>query len=59
MGENAELWTFTDELSQRIAVTSWLKAHNIEYSDDETTDELIQVYRDVECGILQNLFTNF
>lgn len=52
MGENAELWTFTDELSQRLAITSWLKAHNIEYSGDETTYELIQVYRDVECGIL-------
>ena len=52
MGENAELWTFTDELSQRLAITSWLKSHNIEYSDDETTYELIQVYRDVECGIL-------
>lgn len=50
MSENAELLSRPDEYSMRITVTSWLRHHNIEFSEDETTEDLIQLYRDIECG---------
>ena len=50
MSENAELWSYPDEKSQRITVTCWLRSHNIEFDEEESTEELVQLYRDIECG---------
>ena len=50
MGENAELWSRPDEVSQRRTVISWLKSHKIKFDYNETTENLIQLYRDIECG---------
>lgn len=55
MSANAELWTRPDERSQRIGVCSWLRSHNIPYSEDMTTEELTELYRDVECGRYKKL----
>jgi len=50
MSENAELWTRPDKQSQYVAITSWLRTHNIDFDADEPLEELVQLYRDVECG---------
>ena len=50
MCENAELWSYPDENSQRITVTAWLKSHNVKFDPDDTLENLVQLYRDIECG---------
>lgn len=50
MSENAELWSYPDEKSQYITVTAWLKSHKIDFDPNDTLENLIQLYRDVECG---------
>lgn len=50
MSENAELWSYPDGESQRITVTCWLRSHNIEFDEEKSTEELIQLYRDIECS---------
>ena len=49
MSENAELWSYPDEKSQRITVTAWLRDHNIEFDHNEPLEDLIRLYRDIEC----------
>ena len=50
MSENAELWSYPDEASVRRTVTAWLNDHRIQYNSDTSTDDLVQLYRDIECG---------
>ena len=50
MSDNAELWSYTDERSQRITVTAWLRDHDIDFDPEEPLEDLIQLYRDIECG---------
>ena len=49
---NAELWSYPDEHSQYIKLTSWLKNNNISYTEDMTIEELRQLYIDAETGKL-------
>ena len=53
MCENAELWSYPDENSQRITVTAWLRNHNVKFDPDDTLENLVQLYRDIECGKIQ------
>lgn len=55
MGENAELWSYPDEKSQRITLECWLQHHNIQYDSDMTNEELRQLYIDAECGRIHTL----
>ena len=55
MGENAELWSYPDEKSQRITLECWLQHHTIQYDSDMTNEELRQLYIDVECGRIHTL----
>lgn len=50
MSENAELWAGNDTYSQYIAVTAWLRNHNIQFDKNDTLENLTQLYRDIECG---------
>lgn len=50
MSENAELWTRPDKQSQYITITAWLRNHKVEYNPDSSLEDLIQLYRDIECG---------
>ena len=50
MEENAELWSYPDEESIRRTVKAWLNSANIKYSNTMSTEELLQLYRDIECG---------
>lgn len=50
MCENAELWSWSDEKSQRRTLTNWLRDHNVEYDEDMTTEELRQLYIGKETG---------
>ena len=50
MSENAELWSYPDEKSVRITLTSWLRWHEIQYDENMSNEELRQLYVDVECG---------
>ena len=50
MSDNAELWSFSDVHSQYVTVTAWLKNHNITFDQNEPLENLIQLYRDIECG---------
>ena len=47
---NAELWSHPDEESQYRTITCWLKDNNIKYNEDESLEDLIQLYRDIETG---------
>jgi hypothetical protein len=49
---NAELWSYPDEHSQYIKLTSWLKSNNISYTEDMTIEELRQLYINAETGRL-------
>lgn len=48
MGENAELLVLKG--NERSAVESWLIQHRINYDECSSTEELIELYRKVECG---------
>lgn len=50
MCENAELWAYCDENSQRLKLYSWFKSHNIKYNENLSLEELRQLYIDIECG---------
>lgn len=50
MCENAELWSFPDEESQRRTLTNWLRDHNVEYNENMTIEELRQLYIGKETG---------
>ena len=50
MGSNAELLSRPDEASKRRTVIAWLRDNRIEFDEFDTTENLIQLYRDVECG---------
>lgn len=50
MAENAELWSRLDKESQEITLKSWLRTHNIPYNEDDSIEELRQLYIDVETG---------
>ena len=50
MSENAELWSYPDEESQRRTLECWLRTHNITYDKSLSTEELRQLYVDIECG---------
>ena len=52
MSENAELWTWPDEHSQYVTLTNWLKAHEVEYDEDMSIEELRQLYIKKEIGEL-------
>lgn len=47
---NAELWSYPDESSQRRTLRRWLIDYNIPFNEEDTIEELAQLYRDVECG---------
>lgn len=47
---NTELLSGPDPKSIRITLTSWLRWHNIPYSEDMDNEELRQLYIDVETG---------
>lgn len=47
---NAELLSRPDPKSVKITLTSWLRRHNIPYSEDMDNEELRQLYIDVETG---------
>lgn len=49
---NVELWSYPNEHSQYIKLTSWLKNNNISYTEDMTIEELRQLYIDAETGKL-------
>ena len=50
MCENAELWSYPDETSQRTTVIAWLRSHNVKFDPNDTLENLVQLYRDIECG---------
>lgn len=50
MSDNAELWSYPDRQSQYIVITSWLRNHQIEFDEEDTLENLVQLYRDIECG---------
>ena len=50
MSENAELWSYTDSESQRRTIINWFERHGIQYNKNQSTEELIQIYRYIECG---------
>ena len=52
MGENAELLVHNDAQSIHIALTSWLRNHNVKYDDNMNNEELRQLYIKAECGQL-------
>lgn len=50
MSENAELLSRPDEESMRIVLKDYLKRHPVAYEDGLETEELRQLYIDIECG---------
>ena len=52
MSENAELWCWPDEYSQYVTLTNWLKAHDVEYDENMSIEELRQLYIKKEIGEL-------
>lgn len=52
MSENAELWCWPDEHSQYVTLTNWLKAHDVEYNENMSIEELRQLYIKKEIGEL-------
>ena len=50
MGENAELYSYPDEASIRRTLINWLREHNIDFDATMKTEELRQLYIDIECG---------
>lgn len=48
---NAELLSRPDGESQRITVESWLRSHRINYDENMTTQELIDLYIYTETHI--------
>lgn len=50
MSENAELWSRPDLESIRKTLENYFIRHGIEYENDLTTEELNQLYIDIECG---------
>lgn len=48
MGENAELYVLKG--NERRAIESWLIKHKVNYDERCSTEELIELYRNVECG---------
>lgn len=50
MSENAELWSRPDKQSQYTTITAWLRNHQIDFNENDNLENLIQLYRDVECG---------
>lgn len=48
MGENAELYVLKG--NERMAIESWLIKHKVNYDERCSTEELIELYRNVECG---------
>ena len=50
MSENAELWSWNDEKSQRTTLINWLKNHNVSYDNNMTLEELRQLYIRKETG---------
>lgn len=48
MPENAELLVLKG--NERSAVEAWLIHNNIKYNRNASTEELIELYRRVECG---------
>lgn len=49
---NTELWSYPDEESQRRTLRRWLIDHDIIFNEEDTIEELTQLYRDAECGII-------
>lgn len=47
---NAELWSYPDENSIRRTLKSWLRDHNIIFNEELETEELRQLYVDIETG---------
>lgn len=52
---NAELWSYPDEESSKRTLKSWLRDHNIPFNEELETEELRQLYIDVETGKYKNL----
>lgn len=50
MSDNAELWSYPDEHSKRITLTSWLRSHNVEYDENMSVEELRELYIMKETG---------
>ena len=50
MPENAELWSYPDEKSVRITLTSWLRWHKIKYNENMSNEELRPLYVNAECS---------
>lgn len=50
MGENAILLSRPDKKSMRLTLESWFKFHNLNYDENLSTEELRQLYVDIECG---------
>lgn len=48
---NAEL--LCHKGNERTAVKSWLEHHDINYDEEASTDELIELYRQAECGYFE------
>lgn len=48
MSSNAELWCRPG--NERTTLLNWLREHNIIFDEDMETEELRQLYVDIECG---------
>lgn len=48
--ENAELYSLPDEASMRLTLKTWLILHNVNFTDEMTTEELRQLYIKKEIG---------
>lgn len=48
MGENAEFYVYKE--NERVKIINWLVNHNVKFSEDMSTEELIEIYRRKECG---------
>ena len=49
---NAELWSRTDEESQKCTLKSFLRDVNVKYNEDMNLEELRNLYIKYECGEL-------
>ena len=50
MSENAELWSWPDEHSQKQTLKNWLRNHNVKFDDDMSIEELRDLYIKKEIG---------
>ena len=50
MAINAELYSFPDEASIRRKLISWFNDRYIDIDRHMSTEALLQLYRDIECG---------